>query len=618
MEFISGSIPSILKNAASTILLSVLEKIEGQKDIVLCDQLISSIDLVCSFKDMKNIGVDKIFKLENAPINNSKRYYTCEKFEKACSWVNLFQNKDLNDLQYWIIFVPQKSYVCERYLEQEGLFGYFTILDFPLGFMPLDSDLFSLESDDSYQDFLLFGDYHFLNNVALCLYQFQKLIGPVNLLFGKGRASEFICDYLMKMNALNGLIMTTNQDQANAEDYLFDLLIVDREEDYASLFLSQLNYCGILDETFPIRCGKIELDSEVIKDTQMPAKHQLFGADQIYGDIQNQSFSSVCVSLKEKGQRLRQKYHERQSMNLNEMKEFLNKDLKNIQSEHKALFLHINICEKIMERKKQTKFSDQLKMEQNIIEGIESRSVLNFIEDGIIKLYPKMLMLRLICLYSICYGGFSTRDLNHLMKLFGQSYGFDCILWLFNLKKIGIIFETTNQFNFNVTSPTITSSISSTIPKLVQQSSSSSPSETIRKFRHNTKKFNLIPLLETESYNIRAPTDCGYVFGGAYYPFVCKLLDSFFNLQSMSQIDDWSRQSNCKLQPSLIPNQHNGRSLSSKNKRIQLVLFVGGVTYAEVSALRFLSRQKEIPILIMTTSICNGNNFLNSFMKKSF
>lgn len=28
-------------------------QIDGQKDIVLCDQLISAIDLVCSFKEMK-------------------------------------------------------------------------------------------------------------------------------------------------------------------------------------------------------------------------------------------------------------------------------------------------------------------------------------------------------------------------------------------------------------------------------------------------------------------------------------------------------------------------------------------------------------------------------------
>src|SRR5699024_6700722 len=111
----------------------------------------------------------------------------------------------------------------------------------------------------------------------------------------------------------------------------------------------------------------------------------------------------------------------------------------------KIYIADINVCEAIMERKKSCKFSDQLKVEQNLIEGVESRASLNFIEDGIIKLYPKPLMLRLICLYSICYSGISSKDLHNLIKLYSQSYGFQSILTFFNLKKIGIIFETSNQ-----------------------------------------------------------------------------------------------------------------------------------------------------------------------------
>jgi len=262
-----------------------------------------------------------------------------------------------------------------------------------------------------------------------------------------------------------------------------------------------------------------------------------------------------------------------------------------------------------MEKKKSYKFSEQIKVEQNLIEGIESRASLNFIEDGIIKLYPKNLMLRLICLYSICYSGISCKDLHNLIKLYSQSYGYQSILGFFNLKKIGIIFETSNQFNF-VTS--------SAISKLTSQSSASSPTESIKKFRHITKKFNLIPLLDTDCYNVRAPTDCGYVFGGAYFPYICKITSTFLDLKSTSQIDDWCKQSFCKLQPSIIPNQHNGRSLNEKNKKLQIVLLVGGVTYAEVSALRFLSQQKGIPILIMTTSISNGNTFLETLSTRSF
>lgn len=95
------------------------------------------------------------------------------------------------------------------------------------------------------------GDYQILNNVVQGLHQFQRLIGPINLIFAKGRASEFICDNVQKLSALSGLV-----GQESDSEHVIDLIVFDREEDYASLFLSQLNYSGILDETFSIKCGK--------------------------------------------------------------------------------------------------------------------------------------------------------------------------------------------------------------------------------------------------------------------------------------------------------------------------------------------------------------------------
>lgn len=478
------------------------------------------------------------------------------------------------------------------------------------------------------------------------MHQFQKLIGFINFTLIKGRASEFICDNLQKLNVLSGLV-----EKSNLGDYVTDLLVVDREEDYISLFLSQLNYSGILDETFPIKCGidkidspsvfdlsflfslgKIELDAELVKESSQTAKHNLFCSDTIFSDVQDMSFSSVCLSLKEKGQKLRQKYSERQSMSLSEMKEFLSSELRNIRSEHQTLFLRkfsclsfqqnkifnyfldINICESIMKKKKSHRFADQLRVERNLIEGIENRASLNFIENGIIKLYPKDLMLRLICLYCICHSGISHKELHSLIRYYTQSYGYESIITFCNLKKLGIVFESSNQFNF------VTPNSAQKL--LAYQSSIStstvSSSESIKKFRHIIKKFNLIPLIENESYNIRNPTDCGYVFAGAYFPFICKLVQSFIDLKSSTQIDEWCKHTQCKLQPSVIPTQHSNRDSQLKTKRIQIILFVGGVTYAEVSAIRFLSKQKGIPILILTTSVTNGNTFLESLQAKSF
>ena len=52
----------------------------------------------------------------------------------------------------------------------------------------------------------------------------------------------------------------------------------------------------------------------------------------------------------------------------------------------------------------------------------------------------------------------------------------------------------------------------------------------------------------------------------------------------------------------------------TQKKRLILLFVVGGLTFLEIAALRFLSNEPSFPykILISTTAIVNGNTFLNS------
>lgn len=49
-------------------------------------------------------------------------------------------------------------------------------------------------------------------------------------------------------------------------------------------------------------------------------------------------------------------------------------------------------------------------------------------------------------------------------------------------------------------------------------------------------------------------------------------------------------------------------------KKVMLVYFIGGMTYMELAALRFLSKQREFPytIIACTTKMINGNTFVSS------
>lgn len=52
--------------------------------------------------------------------------------------------------------------------------------------------------------------------------------------------------------------------------------------------------------------------------------------------------------------------------------------------------------------------------------------------------------------------------------------------------------------------------------------------------------------------------------------------------------------------------------------RVTLVFFLGGVTYAEIAALRFLSQMEDggTEYIIATTKLINGTTWIKSLMEK--
>jgi hypothetical protein len=65
------------------------------------------------------------------------------------------QLKTGNKIDYSVFFVPRRTLVCERVLEEEGVYGDVTIGEFHLDLFMLEDDLWSLELDDSFKELFL-------------------------------------------------------------------------------------------------------------------------------------------------------------------------------------------------------------------------------------------------------------------------------------------------------------------------------------------------------------------------------------------------------------------------------------------------------------------------------
>ncbi|KAF0313494.1 Vacuolar protein sorting-associated protein 33A [Amphibalanus amphitrite] len=130
--------------------------------------------------------------------------------------------------------------------------------------------------------------------------------------------------------------------------------------------------------------------------------------------------------------------------------------------------------------------------------------------------------------------------------------------------------------------------------------------------------------LTVDDVNEQAPTDISYTFSG-YAPLSVRLA------QLLAR-PGWRSVSEALALlpgPTLMEEQpapaaaRNRRDtgplgLSADDARLTLVVFLGGATFAEVAALRFLSSQEDAPTeyVIATTKMINGNSLISSLSEE--
>ncbi|GFU14137.1 vacuolar protein sorting-associated protein 33B [Trichonephila clavipes] len=104
---------TIIKQASSEKLFSLLNSIDGKKDLILDKELICSLDYIANFSQLKTCHVEKIFKLEpgSAPGGTNKCVYlikpTIQNTKIIADHINASKSID-SPKRFWIINVPRK------------------------------------------------------------------------------------------------------------------------------------------------------------------------------------------------------------------------------------------------------------------------------------------------------------------------------------------------------------------------------------------------------------------------------------------------------------------------------------------------------------------------------
>ncbi|XP_019723134.1 vacuolar protein sorting-associated protein 33B [Hippocampus comes] len=593
---------SLLKRLARDQLVYLLEQLPGKKDLFIEADLMSPLDRIANVAILKQHDVDKLYKVEYKPIISTadQLCFLIRPRIRTVKWICDVVQADKaagKFRRYKIIFTPQKFYACETVLEEQGVFGDVTMDEWAFYLLPLDDDIISLELPEFFRDNYLAGDLRWVRTAGSALHLLHSIYGPFSKVYGIGRCSKMVYES-WREQAEEGDYKARNTEIGN-------VFLIDRDVDFVTPLCSQVVYEGLVDDVFRIKCGCVEFGPDV-SSSDKSIKVMLNSQDKVFNEIRNEHFSNVFSFLSQKARNLQTAYDKRRGMDIKQMKTFVSEELKGLKQEHRLLSLHISASESMMKKKTKQDFQELLKTEHSLLEGFEIRECISFIEEHINRQVSMTESLRLLCLLSLTENGLLPKDYRSLKTQYLQSYGVEHLLTFANLKQSGLLVEQQQAETLTV--------MESKVGKLVNDKTAGKLTDAFsslaRKsnFRALSRKLNLVPKSD-EEYDLRVPRDMAYVFSGAYIPLSCKLIEQVLERDGWTGLEEVTRLLN-----------GNEFAVTGKNgakneaQRIVVVMFLGGCTYSEISALRFLGRERGYKFIVVTTAITSSSRLLETLL----
>eukprot|EP00744_Colponema_vietnamica_P021985 GILI01031525.1.p1 GENE.GILI01031525.1~~GILI01031525.1.p1 ORF type:complete len:440 (-),score=103.59 GILI01031525.1:114-1328(-) len=367
------------------------------------------------------------------------------------------------------------------------------------------------------------------------------------------------------------------------------LIILDRQSDLVTPLCTQLTYEGLIEEVFGIQHTYVDVDAELItsnsSNTTATAgkkiKVPLNSNDKLYSEIRDLNFSVLGPLLHQRAAMVQEVYKQKDKLTtVGEINEYMKK-FKVIQHEHTALGIHINLAQKISSITQEALFHKRLECEHGIMSDAEA--MMDFIEELIDRQEPLVRVLRLLCLYSVVNGGIKPKPLEFFKREILQTYGFELLFTLNNLERSGLFKKQETKFNWNSVK----------------------------------KAWRLI----VEDVDVQNPSDISYVFSG-YAPLSVRMIEAALKPNGWREKEEALR---LVPGPAIEFTQDKNATLplptagdtGESRKQVVVVCFVGGVTHAELSAIRHLAKQEEgrREYIVVATKIINGSSLLRTMME---
>lgn len=663
-------------------LQNILAVISGKCDLIIEPDLIKPLELVVGAAWLRAKGIDKIYKFDpnqlsvvtQAPSGHLLyfiRGHRLRTLGKVLDQIKGLRNRNTSQyntesastvVYFHVIILPNVECKHQKLLEEEGMHGIVQLYRFSWDFLTLDTNVLSLELPEVFQQVFVAKDYTVLASIAKSLRIFDMITRKPNFVITYGNKSEKVWQMVEHLEQKRP---SRNDDNPNNNDVSV-LLLMDRDKDFVSTFMTPVTYTGLLAEMYESNAGHLLTDrpNRIQRgkldwldggcnpsSTSKPGKSQGAAAsapaippssnlklnsavDKTFADNKYRHFSEVLTTLSVQAKALGLEGQEyTKDMKISEMKQFVEKKLPRVAAAKKELVKHLNLCEDVV-NELGYHFEMIQRIEENMAFNQNRKQTLQEIEEVFLTLHMNQFVaLKLLILFHLTFEMTEDEMVTSLRNYF-NAFGFEHLGKVVQLIDAGLLPNcvlantaggggSSGSSSVLLQQHKLKSKILGTLPKL--QSS----------FQTSANKLKQIPVEEAKNTVVDSaaaakkgqPNCPSYVFNRNYIPTIAQLANMLCTSQTFEELYlKISHLEQMKITSKLDPENMDSMSMAAMNDLIKtrkfpellpfkpksVMLFVlGGVTYAEIAACDLVGKLTGCKIIVSSNCIVSGYDLID-------
>lgn len=552
-----------------------------------------------------------------------------------------------------------------------------SIEELPIELFVMDTDILSMENEFAFRDLHLYDDHSIIHQIAEGLDKLQSIYGQIPKISGQGKGAKLVCDLLLKRRKLTARSSQSSSPQIHQLvliDRRIDLITPFLTQLTYEGLLDEV--FGINHGTITLQAEKFNQNDEQqnkdqerkeaekkVRDTK---RFELKSSEELFSRLRDCHINSIADALKQSAKNLQAEYDECNSegKTIHEMGKIV-KRLNHLKLAKKSQLNHVTIAELVNEQTLRAEFIIGLRIEHELLQEDRLNRIIPDIEMKLLRQEHPLHVMRLICLQSMVNNGLKQKISDFYKTEIFQNYGPQYLAFLLLLERanlllsreryydLGSFSQLKNKFNLinddvdecNPNHPSYVyggyTPLSVAVAKILAQFTSGpqwrSQSDNLKLLpeptvtHHNSGQLQqqqqqqlqaqqvLLGSTQTNTADLVSGGSLSESVGGSGIGVTSNGLASSAVAAASLLLSSAAGAS--AAAGSLMGHQRvrrnsatSSQSSSGEETKIVLVFFIGGCTFAEISALRFLTQQEDnsYEFLIGTTKIINGRTLLKS------